>query len=322
MLLLLLAPACNDGVAPLELRVMTFNIGTTQGLDHDGGDDAYTGEDAARADAWYGNGLSWRPAEQALSAFLATERPDVVVFQEGFYDPWCAEMPVEQRVEHFICSDWSPGDPLQIERLLGEDYQVACAPGQEDNCAGVRLDFGAVRGCDGPGFCEGALDGLETPGDCGRGARVSALTVDRPDGRALTVVDLHGTSGMGADDQACRVAQLTQVFEDRGDGRPAADGAANLVMGDLNTDPFALAGVDPSATFWAERVGEGLPFHYLSSSDDDGPRTYLGLTRIDHVASDTLEGDCKVPGATEGVPPVLDAVYWDHKPVLCDARWP
>jgi len=43
--------------------VLTFNTGTSLGLDHDGPpEDGYSSADAAISDAWYGNGLAWTPA--------------------------------------------------------------------------------------------------------------------------------------------------------------------------------------------------------------------------------------------------------------------
>jgi len=51
----------GGGTAPL--RVLSFNTGTSLGLDHDGPpEDGYSSADAAISDAWYGNGLAWTPA--------------------------------------------------------------------------------------------------------------------------------------------------------------------------------------------------------------------------------------------------------------------
>jgi len=134
----------------------------------------------------------------------------------------------------------------------------------------------------------------------------------------LAVVNVHGTSGFTDEDTACRVEQFKQIFEDRGDGMPAAYGARNLVLGDLNTDPLQFVDEDASAAYWAEQVGDDKAFHFISCNDAACPGTYAGLFRIDHVASDSLEGRCVVPGATPGTSPVFDAIYWDHRPVVCD----
>lgn len=45
--------------------------------------------------------------------------------------------------------------------------------------------------------------------------------------------------------------------------------------------------------------------------------TYAGLFNIDHVVSDVATGSCWTAGISPGHPDVLDAVYFDHKPVVC-----
>ncbi|MCA9545730.1 MAG: hypothetical protein KC613_15100, partial [Myxococcales bacterium] len=133
--------------AGIPVRVMTFNGGTTTGLPHDRPpDDGYSSALAAIADAHYENSLSWNPAEAALTAWLAEQRVDVAVFQEIFHDPWCADLPVDPELD-FVCREWSPDRPWQVQRLVGPGFQVACAAGQPDNCLAVRTAFATIRGC-------------------------------------------------------------------------------------------------------------------------------------------------------------------------------
>jgi hypothetical protein len=314
-------PTDQGPPAVRRLRVMTFNGGTTDGLPHDRDrEDGYTSAEAAIADALYENSLSWNPAEAALTAFLAAAAVDVVVFQEIFHDPWCAAIQVDPALD-FVCRDWTPERPWQVERLLGPDFQVACADGQPDNCLGVRRSVGALRGCPLDAPCEGGLAGAGPPSGCSRGARIGRALVDLAEGGELVVINAHGTSGFGLDDQACRVDQFRQIFVDAGAGRPAADGALNLVMGDFNTDPVVLAVSDPSAAALAE-LAAVHGFHFLSPTAREAPATYYGVPlRIDHVLSDGLSGECVVAGGTVGVPAVMETVYWDHRPVICDVRW-
>jgi len=178
--------------------------------------------------------------------------------------------------------------------------------------------FGSIAGCPAEGPCDANLDGLPPPSGCTNGARVATAVIELTDGRLLHAVDIHTVAGVSDEDMACRAEQFTQAFVDRGDGKPAAFGAANIVAGDMNMDPFLWAGLDPSADVWNEHVGEGKPFHYISSDDPDGTPTIATLFRIDHVVSDTLAGSCVVVGATAGVPAVLATSYWDHRPLLCD----
>jgi hypothetical protein len=295
-----------DESLPSTLRAMTFNGGTTDGLAHDEGDDGYTSEHAAITDELYENSLSWNPAEQALTAFLAQTRPDVVALQEIYWDGWCAQIEVDPGLD-FVCRDYDPAAPTQPQRLLGDDYQVACAPGQPDNCVGVHRDLGSIQGCS-EALCQEGLDGMAPPDGCSNGARVGRVLIDLVDGGELSLVNVHGSSGLDSETRDCRLSQFRQVFEDRGDGQPAAVGEA-IVLGDLNTDPFRMTEADPSAAYFAEQV-DGQSWWFLS---DETP-SYGGLTAIDHAVSNVVKGSCK-PGQ------IWDTVYWDHLPIVCEATW-
>ena len=287
--------------------VMTFNGGTTEGLPHDEGDDAYTSEHAAIADELYENSLSWNPAEQALSEHLADTAPRIVAFQEIFWDGWCEEIELDPQLD-FVCQDYQAGSPTQPQRLLGEAYQVACAPGQPDNCVGIHEELGRIQGCD-EALCQEGLEGMAPPDGCSNGARIGRVIVELVEGGELSVVNVHGSSGLDAETRDCRVSQFQQIFEDRGDGQPAAVGAS-LVLGDLNTDPFRMTEADASAAYFAGQI-DGRHWWWLS---DETPTYGNGLTAIDHAVSNQLRGSCSSE-------PVWDTVYWDHMPLLCEVSW-
>ena len=85
MLGLLLAPVGGAAQGPERpaITVVTFNVGTTVRLAHDGPpDDGYGAEQAAVADEHYGNSLAWPPAIEAAKRFFAEVRPDLVGFQD------------------------------------------------------------------------------------------------------------------------------------------------------------------------------------------------------------------------------------------------
>lgn len=321
MMLLLLLLACTSGAddtppAGLALRAVTFNTGTSEGMGHDDPpDDGYTSAHAHLSDSWYGDGLAWTPAVAATAAWFASVDADVVGFQEVFWADGCADIPAEAHGD-FVCEAWSPGDPTVAQTVLGDGWQVACHPGHPDKCLAVRRAFATLDGCD-DDLCLEGLDGFSIDG-CGSGARVGRGTLTLADGSALTVVNVHGTSGLSSDDQACRVAQVDQVFVDLGDGEPAASGDRNLVLGDLNTDPGRFAGADDSAARWNDHVGDGRDFHWVTQVGPDAPGSYGGLADIDHVASDRLDGGCWIAGVTDGHEGVQEAVYFDHHPVVCD----
>jgi len=309
----LLLTACGKGPADsatpasASFLAVTFNTGTTEGLAHDAEpDDGYTEDHAMLSDTHYGDGLAWIPAVDATREWFAEVRPDIVVFQEVFHSEDCAIIPAEAQGD-FVCERWQPGDPVVAQEVLGGSYQVACHPGKPDKCVAVHRDFGTLRG-DLAGF---TVDG------CGSGARVARGVIDRADGTELTLVNYHGSSGLASEDQDCRARQVDQVFVDLGDGEPGANGKANLVMGDLNTDPGRWQDIDISAARWSDFVGDGRELTFHTEVGPDAEPTYL-LANIDHVMSDAFTGQCWTAGISEGHPDVIDAVYFDHKPAVCD----
>ena len=309
------ADAGTDAGPPeFSFVAVTFNTGTTEGLPHDSlPDDGYTSAHALTSDTWYGDGLAWRPAVDAARAFFAEVDPDVVTFQEIFHSPECEMIPPDQHAD-FVCETWTPGDPTVANVILPMGFQVACNLGKSDKCAAVNRRFGTFRGCDAD-LCLDGLDGAEVP-DCGSGSRIGRGVIDLVGGGTLTLVNVHGSSGVAADDQACRALQFEQVFLDL-DGEPAANGAVNLIMGDLNTDPARLAPGDPSAVRINDFVGEGLDFHFITEVGRRAEPTYADFVNIDHVISDGFTGSCWAAGVTDGHPPVIDAVYFDHVPIVC-----
>ncbi|MCA9551010.1 MAG: endonuclease/exonuclease/phosphatase family protein [Myxococcales bacterium] len=305
-LVAVLAAGCGEA-APAPWTAVTFNTGTTSGLGHDRApDDGYGSAQAELSDTWYGDGLAWRRAVDDTAAFFASVQPDVVAFQEIFYSGECGAVPEEARAG-FVCETWAAGDPTVAQVVLGAGYQVACHSGKPDKCVGVRRAFGTIEGCDDE-LCLDGLEGEKVEG-CGGGARVARARVRRADGAALTVVSVHGSSGVAPEDQACRVAQFQQAFA------LVTDDLA-LVMGDLNTDPVRLYDGDESAgAFRRGAVAAGLEF--ITAVGEDAPPTYGGLFDIDHVLGRGLAGSCWVAGVSAGRPAVTEMVYFDHKPHVC-----
>lgn len=312
--LLLAACGGNGGgflsATALTLRVMTFNTGIP--MCEDSADAQYTCDHAAIADDWYGNGLSFVAVMDDTRAFFDATRPDIVGFQEIFHPGNCPEIPPEFHAG-FICETWQPGNPTVAQYILGPDYQIACHPGRPDKCLAVRTGFGRILDCD-DAVC---LDHLNAGVDesCGGGTRIARARIELTGGDRLTVVNIHGTSGRALNDQTCRVAQFEQVFVDilDGSGQPAANGDRNIVLGDLNTDPWRGAAVDPSARRWNDFVGTGLAFNQISDTGPQAEPTYANMFNIDHVVSDAFVGSCFTSQPTE-------ITAFDHMPVICDLK--
>ena len=307
--------AAPPTVGAIELVAVTYNVGTNPALAHDlDPTDGYTQVQAQISDDWYGNGLAWLPAVDAVASFFATLQPDVVALQEIFHSPECGQIPASVHAG-FVCETWQPGDPTVAQRVLGPGYQIACNPGKPDKCLAVHQDFGRFAGCSGD-LCLDGLDGVNVPG-CGGGARVGRGTIELVGGGSLTVVNVHGTSGIADADRDCRVAQFAQIFESL-DGEPAANGTINLVLADFNVDPARWIGFDPSANLLELHapVAGGGSFAYVSEVGFEAVPTYLGYFNLDHLVSDALTGSCSTPGVG-GAPPVLGMTYFDHVPIVC-----
>ena len=311
-------PEQEQNLTPIRFIAVTFNTGSGGAPSDELPNEAYHSEQSAVSEEWYGNGLAWKPFVEAARRFLDAVDPDVVVFQEIFWSGGCPEIPAEARTG-FVCEDWAPGDPVVAQTVLGDGWQVMCNPGKPDKCAGVNRRFGSFQGCD-QDFCLEGMFGSTFEG-CGKGARVGRGVIDLRDGGTLTLVNFHGSSGLNRSDQQCRVGQVEQVFIDLGDGRPAASGEHNLIMGDLNTDPGRFT-ADLSAIRWNDFVGDGKKFHYITAVGAETVPTYGGIVNIDHVGGDTAAGSCWTAGVDEGHPPVTAAGYFDHAPVVCTLQIP
>ena len=299
---------------------VTFNTGTSEQMGHDlPPADGYTSAHAKLSDLYYGDGLAWVKAVNATKAFFAKVKPDVVAFQEVFYSEECAKIPKSAHKD-FVCATWKKGDPTVAQVVLGKGWQVACHPGKPDKCAAVRKSFGTFQNCK-TDFCLAGLTGY-TIKDCGKGARVGRGVINLVGGGTLTLVSVHSSSGIDKDTIKCRVKQVEQVFQDLGDGKPAASGKTNLILGDFNTDPGRAALLDKSAKEWTKNVGPGKKFHFLSDVGLLAKPTYAGLFNIDHAVSDVLKGSCWSAGVTPGHPDVIKAVYFDHKPLVCTIKLP
>jgi hypothetical protein len=315
--------ACGTGPtdAPIQLIAASFNTGTADisgqlAPEANGG---WGSAQAAISGMYYGHGLAFPPVIAQVRAFFDGAGPDVVALQELFYSGDCPSIPAEARTG-FVCERWKEGDPTVVEALLGPGYQIACHLGKNDKCLGVKKSFGRFRGCTAD-LCLGGLDGAPLPG-CGNGSRIGRGVIELSAGGTLTVVSVHGTSGLSAEDAACRVRQFAQVFEDFGDGAPAASGARNLILGDFNTDPVRFHGGDASADALLGYTGGSRPFRFVSPVGEGAEPSYGGLVNIDHLISDFAKGSCWSAGITGAHPAPTPLIHFDHRPLVCSVSAP
>lgn len=305
----------DDAGSTFSFVAATFNTGTSEGMGHDAlPDDGYGSAQAKLSDQYYGDGLAWQAVVDDTRAWFDDSTIDVVGFQEIFHSEECAALPAEAK-PGFVCESWKAGDPTVAELILGPDWQVACHQDHADKCLAVKKSFGTIQGCSAD-LCLDGLAGGEVPG-CGNGSRIGRAVIELAKGGTLTVVNVHGSSGITQDDQDCRVKQFAQVFVDLGDGAPAANGARNVILGDFNTDPGRMTDFDESAALVNQHAGAGKSFRFVTKVGAEATPTYAGLFNIDHVLSDAFGGSCWIAGVSEGRPLVSETVYFDHKPHVC-----
>jgi hypothetical protein len=297
---------------PLIFVAVTFNTGIHPSV----GSDGFTAQMNQYLDDYYGHGLVWGPAVDEARAFFDGVHPDVVAMQEFFDLEDCADVPAEAR-EGFVCENWTPDSPTLTELVLGPGYQLACNLQKSDKCVAVKRAFGTIRGCSAD-TCLDGLYGSRIDG-CGSGARIGRGVIDLAAGGTITLVNVHGSSGVSAEDVDCRVQQVEQVFIDLGDGEPGANGQRNLILGDFNTDPRSTVAVlgDASARRWNDFVGSDQPFDFIN----EHVATYRNMFCIDNMVSEVLTGECWYPGH-DGHPPVSPDDNFDHTPTVCNITLP
>lgn len=304
----------DDAEPGFSFVAATFNTGTTAGMGHDAPpDDGYGSAQAKLSDTHYGDGLAWQAVVDDTRVWFDDSTIDVVGFQEIFHSDECATIPTEAQ-PGFVCESWKAGDPTVAQLILGPNWQIACHQGHADKCLAVKKSFGSIQGCSAD-VCLDGLPGGEITG-CGKGSRIGRAVIELAKGGTLTVVNVHGSSGIAQDDQDCRVKQFEQVLVDLGDGAPAANGERNVILGDFNTDPGRMADFDESAALVNAHAGPGRAFHFVTEVGAEATPTY-SLFNIDHVLSDAFGGSCWVAGQSEGHAPVSGIVYFDHKPHVC-----
>lgn len=315
LILLIQLLVCLPTLASDTFKVMTFNVGTASMLvkGHSGLANEYGSDDALISDKYYGNGLAWKKALLPVAALIVETSPDIIGLQEVFDPEECKNIPIQYHRE-FICNNWQSGDLTVLQLILGDDYQVACHLNDSQKCIAVKKSFGKIRGCD-SNVCLRFLEGQIFKG-CGGRTRLGRAVIDRKNGESITVTHIHATSGLSIKDKDCRNKQFRAIFEDWGDGVPGASGPQNIVFGDFNTDPDRMAWMDKSAKTLSEYLNNGS-FRKINSEERQNRATYLGIVNIDHIISDSFQGDCFSPGITAGTDYVLSYSFFDHVPSIC-----
>jgi len=298
---------------PVDFVVVSINTGTTDRLKHDlGTPDGYSSDEANTSKHFYGNGLAWGAAIDAMQAYVRRVAPQIVFFQEIFDSVKCETIPEDARVG-FVCEGWASNDQSVVRTVLGPGYSISCIPGRSDKCLAVDVAFGAIEGCPIGSICPTGLKGTPVPG-CGGAARHGFALIELAGGGSIGVIGYHATSGAEPDDSECRIRQQRQIQRDFG-ALANGEEVARVLLGDFNTDPVRDIETDESARQLSEWIRES-PLDFISDVGVEAIETYPGRGNIDHVLGDGIKGACRYPGIG-GLPPVLEMTYFDHVPIEC-----
>ncbi len=311
---LALLPGCEPGTtdagsapAAALTSLATQNAGTTTWLDLV----ADSPSEAVRENcsSYYSNNLCWLESEGYLLAAVEDDGPDLVFLQEMWDMPGCHEVerPDEVNQAPYACG----GSGSQLERVLPEGYDYACAAGYPDNCIAfrqgtmeLRSPEGTQASCDGRD-CSDFL--VSNPADCGGDGRIAWMSADTEAG-ALALVVVHAAAGAVAEDLECRAAQLQSI---QAVLEALPEDTSIAMAGDFNLDPEIYEGVD--AQTFAE-LQESLG---LTRLEADQATHLISHVSLDHllIRGPVVAGDlsCKVRFLDEGQQDTM----FDHGFVSC-----
>lgn len=294
-------PSPPSNAEHFQIKVMTVNIGN--------GD--------PRCFQHYNWGLCFKEVEQNIATNIHKLKPDIIAFQELTTPANCLSWQEEN--PNKVCYQLQEQSSiLQVRRILGEDYTIACEPRHQHDCIGVRKELGFIQGCPLGGYCDdlGLYD--QQPDKCNDMFTVSAFDIN-VHGYPIRVINAHPSPRQ----KTCRINALTQIFEGTAEREPFANGERNLIMGDFNMDPFRSS--DASVKIWEKYVGlpgSALPFHYHSGPAEHWPPydtfVYGPIRRVlDFVTSDFAQGTCQVLGMSPDTERIDGGKGMDHKAFYC-----
>jgi len=299
-------PILQEGGA--DLRVLSYNIGN------------------GNREGPYALRIADRAYEDHIGAKIRELAPDIVFLQEVLTPNRCATF--DEDDPERTCFEWR-SRPAPVERLLGDDYSIACDSNQHVECIGVKRSFGRIRGLrDGefglsaaetqslPGipcdYLAGKCDGASS--DCDSESSISTAVVET-EGGAIRVIHVHPT----AIGKTCLQRQLEQAFD-------LADDLPTVIGGDWNFDPSRFTDLAATALA-ADWIGEEKRFHNHAGfvGECRYERTSAGQdASLDRVVTDYASGRCEVfdePRLDDGFDfESLHKTRADHFAVQCDLR--
>ena len=304
----------------LKLRVLTANVGNMNL--------ACRGE--------YHFNLCIKSVEERIGKSIAKLSPDIIALQE-VTDPRQCKGFVE-RDKAKVCYKYREQDPFyQVRRLVGPDYSIACDARNGFECIAVRVGVGVIEGCPQGQLCPSLARVDQPDSACDGGFTVSAVTVVlHANGMRIGIVNAHPQSNDVASlkkekaqcQTACRERALRQIFETVDGQPPLAQEDRNLILGDINIDPFRDD--DASIQLWKQYVGaysEGKPYYYHSGPAEHNPPYYTSFLpwkkrTLDHMVSNFAKGTCITLGEAPGTERLDGGKGTDHRALFCELEIP
>jgi len=210
-------------------------------------------------DTWYGNDLCTMDAEELVKEAIASEMPDIILFQE-IWDQTLCDGPAGQSPPAdppFVCS---AGDAHQLVRVLPEDYDFACGtdkPGSRDalSCIAFKRAVFTPQGPQGVDSgctnrdCSSLLEILETECDSEWGKII--LLRGRTGSGPVVLVSVHLFLDFSLSALMCQAEQV-RLLSDTLDG--FSGDTLVIVGGDFNLDlRLPLLGAAALAEMQAEQ---------------------------------------------------------------------
>jgi hypothetical protein len=209
--------------------------------------------------------------EALIATAIAEEAPDVIMFEELWDQRRCGdpEMPDEAWDAPYACS---AGAGHQITRLLGEEYDFACAEGVRDclTCIAYRQAVFRPQTADGEDVdcpdrdCSSLLEVIRSQ-ECPSEGKVAFLRGRTHYGPTILIV-VHPWGGFFEDDHLCQAQQLAAAEAVMAELPPEA---MLIAAGDFNVDPVREEGVHVDAvnsllaTLGVEKLNDDTVTHLL-----------------------------------------------------------
>ncbi len=242
--------------------------------------------------------------ERAIAKRIRHHKPAIVALQEINYN----DTPQEK---------WADYQNTQARRLLGNDYTIITDSTYYHTCVAIHVDHGGFPGCSKGAYYPAAARTISFAPDPFDKFCVSSVPAYLGDFE-FNIVFAHFSSRS----VTWRVNAIRSIFKTGNGVRPLASGKYNLIVGDLNFDPFRTS--DSSAREWNKYAGlpdASKPYrHHARQDKSQRPEaTHQFLWRsftLDHIVSNFAEGESVVLGLTDGTNRLDGGTGMDHYAVL------